>query len=127
MSNDSWRDIMSLLGLVILADNRVYKEEVDTFVKAAIDLNKKVNPGLFLTTDMALKWFMENRDDLAAVLKSPAVKSKIDVIIKRLSRVPNQDAIIRVMEDIARSDQDYHRSEHYIISRAMEMWRMRKG
>lgn len=125
MSNESWRDVMSLLGLVILADERVYKEEVDIFVKTAISLNKKVNPGLFLTQDMALKWFVENRERLQKIQKSPVYHSKVDRIIGSLSRVANQTDIIDGMEAIACADKDYHRSEHFIINRAIELWRLK--
>ena len=124
MSNESWRDVMSLLGLVILADKRVYKEEVDTFVKAAVELNAKVNPGLFITDDMALGWFMDHRERLQNILKSSVSKPKIDKILNGLLRSQNQQAIVDKMEEIARADNDYHKDEHYIVNRAREVWRL---
>lgn len=122
MSTESWHDIMTLLSLVVLADKRVYKEEMDAFVSGAVQLNGQVNPGLFITEKMALSWFVDNRDSLKASMESPSINIKIDRMIGSLKPLKNKQAILKVMKSIARADSDYHRTEHYIINRAATLW-----
>lgn len=124
MSTESWHDIMTLLSLVVLADKRVYKEEVDTFVSAAVKLNGQVNPGLFITEKMALSWFIENRDGLKSALQSPSINIQIDRILGTLKPLKNKQAILTVMKAIAQADSDYHKSEHYMVKRAATLWGM---
>jgi len=64
MNIDRWNDIFTLLAMVIIADKRVYKEEVDTFVDSAMKIKAAVDDGTLITRDLVFEWFRGNRAEI---------------------------------------------------------------
>jgi len=122
MTTDEWHDILTLLTIVILADRKVYKEEVDCFTKQVKRLNETISPEIFMTESMALDWFKSNRDRVKNLLVGPKVDQNIRQIILRTKNVPGKSAIIKTMKSIANADSLYHQSEHDVIRRAAYSW-----
>jgi len=54
MEKNHIENILTLLTLVILIDDRVYPEEVETFSDAAHSLCYNIDPGILFTSSMAL-------------------------------------------------------------------------
>lgn len=122
MQTEDWQDILALLVVVILVDARVYKEEVDTFSKAVVVLNKKISPDIFMTEKMAFDWFVENRERIKTTIAAEDGEARIDGLINRVGTVPKLRDVLRTMFKIARSDSDYHNDERHVIKRASKMW-----
>jgi len=70
MDAQHWRDTLKLLCIMILADEKVYEEEVDSFKKAAVALRDSINPKLMLTEHMAEEWFIVHRDEIKIEMSS---------------------------------------------------------
>ncbi len=122
MTSDDWHDILTLLTIVILADKRVYKEEVDTFVRTVKQLNDKISPGMFMTEGMAFDWFKSNRDRVRGLINSPDADKRIKVMIVRTRNLKGKNEVIAAMQAIANADSDFHKSEHNIIRRTAYGW-----
>jgi len=122
MTSDEWHDVLTLLTIVILADRRVYKEEVDTFVAAVTSLNAKISPEIFMTDGMAFDWFKSNRDRVRDLLVGKNVERDIKETIIRTKKVPGKTDIIAAMQSIAEADSDFHKAEHNIIKRTAYGW-----
>jgi len=122
MTNENWHDVLTLLTIVILADRRVYKEEVDTFVQTVKTLNDQISPEFFMTEGMAFDWFKSNREQVGKFMVGPDADRNMKRLIQRTRKLKHKDLIISTMESIARSDSDYHRSEQNIIRRAAYDW-----
>lgn len=124
MTSEEWHNVMTLLTLVILADKRVYKEEVDTFVDSVKTLNETISPEIFMTKGMAFDWFKSNRNQVANLLVGPKVEQNIRELISNTKKVPGKSAIIRAMQEIANADSDYHKSEETVIGRCVKGWKL---
>jgi len=122
MTSDEWHDILTLLTIVILADRRVYKEEVDTFVETVKKLNEDISPEIFITEGMAFDWFKSNRERVGKMLVGKNVQKNIAGTIKRTRGVPKKPVILKAMKCIAESDSDFHKNEMSIIRRAADGW-----
>ena len=122
MTTEEWQNIMTLLTVIILADKRVYKEEVDTFVKTVKSLNDSISPEIFMTEGMAFDWFKSNRMRVSNMLVGPNVDRNIKQIIANTHKVPGKSHILRAMQSIARADSDFHKNEQTIIDRAAQGW-----
>jgi len=124
MNTDTWHKILTLLTVIILADDRVYKEEVDTFVEVVIDLNSKISPEMFMTHKMAFDWFVANKDDVAKILSSPNAERHLDNLIKSLNQVKRKDAILNALQTVAHADNDFHPKEQSVIGRTIRLWKI---
>ncbi len=124
MTSDEWHNVMTLLTVVILADKRVYKEEVDTFVSTVKSLNETIAPGMFVTESMAFEWFKSNRMRVSHLLVGPHVERNIQDLVRSTSKISGKKAIIIAMEKIANADSDYHRNEDKIISKCVKGWKL---
>lgn len=122
MTTDEWHNIMTLLTIIILADKRVYKEEVDTFVKTVKSLNESISPEIFMTEGMAFDWFKSNRVRAENLLVGPNVQRNLKDIIVKTRNVPGKSHIINAMQRIAQADSDFHKNEQSVIKRAAEGW-----
>jgi len=122
MTSEEWHEILTLMTIVVLADKRVYKEEVDTFVKAVKTLNDIISPEIFMTEGMAFDWFKSNRERVGKMLVGKDVERNIKDTITRTKNVPGKPEIVKAMQKIAQADSDYHKSEHGVIRRAAYGW-----
>ena len=122
MTTDEWHNIMTLLTIVILADKRVYKEEVDTFVHTVKALNQSISPEIFMTEGMAFDWFKSNRMRVSNLLVGPSVEANIKNLIRNTRNVPGKSKIIDAMQRIAQADSDFHKTEQNVIKRAADGW-----
>ena len=122
MNTETWHKILSLLTVVILADDRVYKEEVDTFVASAMKLNKSISPDMFLTPKMAFDWFVANREHIQKTVNSPGGASHINRLILSLKSLKGKKEVIQAMQAIARADDELHKTEELVISQAAKVW-----
>jgi len=122
MTSDEWHDVLTLLTIVILADRRVYKEEVDSFVDTIKSLNAEISPEIFMTDGMAFDWFKSNRDRVSNLLIGPNVDKTIKTIIARTRHIAGKTSVISAMNKIANADSDFHKSEQNIIKRTAYGW-----
>jgi len=122
MTSEEWHDVLTMLTIVILADRRVYKEEVDTFVSAVQFLNKAISPDMLMTKGMAFDWFKSNKKRVANLLVGSQVDKSIENLIKRTDKIPGQGAILAAMQDIAQADSDFHKNEQNIIEKCALGW-----
>jgi len=119
-----WMHILSLLSFSILIDNRVYKEEVDCFTKQALRLRNRLNPDMLFSEKMAFDWFVAHRDEKMAQLKSDKFELHILDSIIALSDLENHEPLLMAMNEISRSDGEYHDKEINLIALARAHWGM---
>lgn len=124
MTSEEWHSILSLMTLVIFADKRVYKEEVDTFVETVKILNETISPEIFMTEGMAFEWFKTNKERIGNLLVGPKVEQNIQDLIRDTRHVPNKRAVIEAMQRIAEADSDFHKNEETIIEKCAKGWKL---
>ena len=103
------RDIESalhLLGLMIVIDNRIRREEVACFMSYASALQKAANPRPIISQTRLLYWFELKREKLVAMtrLEKDDFKRQIDNLLFDLRDFPNVFLICKMMHKISHAD-----------------------
>ena len=122
MHSAHWQDVLTLFCMTILADEKVYQEEIEAFQQAGLELKARLSPKIMLTRHMMLDWFKLYREDIFEIMQGPRRSVIIKNCLDNLQDVPERDEIARSLITIANSDGHKHRKEIDIISRAHQAW-----
>lgn len=122
-----WKHILKLLGLIIVADGRVLKEEVDTYLDVVMELRCVIDPSIVLTRRMAHDWFFLNRENLEDVINGLAYDTELLATLKEIKTLPHKLDVITAMVKIAVSDNDYHAVERGLIKKTILYWNIPAG
>jgi len=117
-----WRNLLKLLGLMVVADDKIYQEEVSMFSQAAMSLQQKISPDMIMTNKMTVDWFINYRDRLSEVVDSLDYDRAVIEIISELRGLEHKEIIIEKMIDIAKSDGAFHDKERIIIKKTILYW-----
>lgn len=124
MQDKNWTDILMLLSMMVLADEKVYQEEVEAFKKAAVELKDMICPEVMLTEQMALDWFMLHRDDILDRMNTYNYPSAVTKVLENLSGLPDKKMFVMALLKIAVSDGFEHGSESKLINLASDYWNL---
>jgi len=116
--------ILRLLSIVILADKRVYKEEVDTMCSQLLKLYVDICPGVLLTDSMVREWFQSNRASIHSAINGPYRIEFISDTLISLNRFPHRKKLFEVLLSISYSDGEYHKDERSVIFMAQKHWKL---
>ena len=122
-----WKHILKLLGLIIVADGRVLKEEVDTYLDVVAELRCIIDPSVVLTRRMAYDWFCLNKKELEDVINGLAYDTELLETLKEIKSLPHKLDVITGMVKIAVSDNDYHNVERGLIKKTILYWNIPAG
>ena len=122
MHSAHWQDVLTLFCMTILADEKVYQEEVEAFIEAGLALKARLSPKIMLTRHMMVDWFKLYREDLGEIMKGPERSVVIQNCLDNLQDVPERSEIATSLIEIARSDGYKHRNEINIIHLAHNAW-----
>jgi len=121
----NWKYILKLLGLVIVADKRVLKEEVDTFLDVVSELRAVIDPTVYLTRQMARDWFMLNKVELLDVIDSLAYDTALCETLAPIKSLPHKLDVITGMVKIAVSGDDYSTVKRGLVKKTILYWNIR--
>lgn len=122
-----WKHIFKLLGLIIVADGRVLKEEVDTYLDVVMELQSIIDPSIMITRRMARDWFYWNKKDLDNIIQGLAYDTEIIATLKDIKSLPYKLDVITGMVRIAVSDNDYDKVEKGLIKKTILYWNIPAG
>lgn len=122
MRPEQWTEIFTLLAIIVVADNRVYKEEVDSFVGQVDILKSQVGSEALVTSKLAFDWFIAQRDEIKAKINQDNAEFYIVRTIQSLMDFPDHGALLRSMEAVSVSDREFHIEEKSIIQLAAAYW-----
>lgn len=117
-----WKHILTLLSVVIVADNRVYKEEVDAFVERSVALKEIITPKMLFSKKMTFDWFVIHRDEIKDWLHGPEPEEIILKHILALQESEFRQEILDALYAIAIVDGDFHEAESNVIALACKHW-----
>lgn len=124
MNKEYLENVLQLLTVVILVDEKVYPEEVETFSIAVQKISEQIDPNILFTQSMARDWFKANRESVQLKLKATGATAMINATIQNLRNFPGHKDIFFNMIRIAHSDQEYHTKEHAVIKMASDAWKI---
>ena len=122
MDIERWNDIFALLAMVIIADKRVYKEEVDTFVDSAMAIKAAVNDDTLITRDLAFEWFRGHRAEILNDANTKQLHVKALAIIMSLKKFKHRKSVLKAMFAVSVADNEMHPTEESLITIAGAHW-----
>jgi len=122
MKKEYLENVLTLLTVVILIDDKVYPEEVGAFSKSVQKISEQIDPNILFTQSMAADWFKANRESVQLQLQSEGADTLIRTLIQNIKSFPGKKDIFFNMIRIAHSDSEYHNAEHKVIQIASDVW-----
>jgi len=124
MISEELHDLLSLLAATIFADKRVFAQEIETFLKAAEDIREIRNTNETVSEAKLLSWFDANADNIRNKLQTPEFESWFYACLDRLGELDDKQALMSIMQDIAKADDDFHISEKALIVLTASYWNL---
>jgi uncharacterized tellurite resistance protein B-like protein len=122
-----WKHVMKLLGLVVVADRRVFPETVDTYVKAMRELAIVIDPSIVMTNRMIKDWLCLNKEALLADINSLEYDSVLIETLSHMKSLPHKLDVVTAMMRIAIADGDYSDMKKMFIKKTILYWNIRPG
>jgi len=122
MTSQRMDDLLSLLMAVIVADKRVFAEEIQAFLSEATKLQATLELKPKWSEAQLLMWYEMNKDDVKAQALGPYLKTWLYERVDRLADIENKPAILEAMRQIAVSDGNMHVSERALIVLTARQW-----
>lgn len=123
----SWRHIFNILGFIVVADGKIYKEKMDAYQNAIIELGAIIDPKLILTRQMILDWFIYHKDELTAVIDSLEYDTVLISTLRQMRNVSFKLDIVKAMAHIALADGVYSDIEKLFVKKTILYWNIRVG
>ncbi len=122
MDDKQLENILRLLSIVILADKKVYPEEVDVMSSMIKELCSEIDQNLFITKKMAGDWFRMNRASLESVLQGPYRNDFIHESLLSLKDSPHTQNLHKLILKVSNSDGEFHEKERSLAILAERLW-----
>lgn len=124
MISDELHDVLSLLAATIFADKRVFAKEIETFLKAAERIRKIRNTDEVISEAKLLSWFDANVDSIRHKLQTPDFEQWFYGCLDKLDGLYDKQALVDIMSEIAKADDEFHISEQALIVLTAKHWNL---
>lgn len=124
MISDELHDVLSLLAATIFADKRVFAKEVETFLKAADEIGQLRKVKENISEAKLLSWFDSNVDIIRQRLQTSEFGPWFYGCLDRLDGLENKQALVNMMTQIAKADDEFHISEQALIVLTSNHWNL---
>lgn len=121
----AWVNIFKLLGLIVVADNKIRPESVKAFQDGLIELRAVIDPRLVMTRHMILDWFKLNRAELSKSIESLEYDQLLIDLIQNMRALPHKLDVMTVMVKIAVSDGEYSSMKKMLIKKTIVYWNVK--
>jgi len=122
MTSQLMDDLLCLLMTVVVADKRVFAEEIKSFTTEAAELQVALDLDAKWSEAQLLMWYEMNRDEVREQALGPYLKTWLYERVNRLAHIENKPAILEAMRRIAVSDGKMHVSERALIVLTARQW-----
>lgn len=120
--NTTLKDVLSLFGIMVLADQKVFAAEIEAFVDAAMRFGREY-PHLEMPDEGALHiWYEENREELKSQLSMKHFEHWFKMLCARLELTFDADPLLLRLGEIACADGELHVSELALMELVGKRW-----
>ncbi|MDA8708526.1 TerB family tellurite resistance protein [Hellea sp.] len=114
--------LMSLLAAVIIADKRVFAQEIEAYVEATLKLQNTLKLGPKLSEAKILLWYETNKANVKGKVAGPDFTAWLYECLDSLALVKGRQAILNGMNEIALADGVMHDDERALMTIAATRW-----
>jgi len=122
MSPITWTHVFVLLAAVVVSDDLVMEEELDSFTDAVHHMCEKMKLDGRPSHEEIMTWFNTNQKYIRGLLTSPLADSKFTETIMALSDFSHKELLLENMQRISMSDNDVHEAEFDLIVLSSALW-----
>ncbi len=115
-------DLLSLLAAVIIADKRVYSEEIKSFGQTASRMDWIQEHFPDFSEAKALEWYEFNKDRLIKHIHNGEFEDWLHDCLNRLSAFMPVAPVLEAIQVISNSDGEYHVSEKALRELTRRNW-----
>ncbi|MEE9347905.1 MAG: hypothetical protein V3U82_06895 [Robiginitomaculum sp.] len=119
-----WDDILTLLAVAVLADDRIRDLELVEFCHEAQSLNQHFDPDRILSRSSLRKWFDDKHLPIKIALSSGDRALFISDSLERIDDVAMRPHILQSIFGIIVCDYEMHDEESKFIQTAVDIWDM---
>lgn len=124
MISEELHDLLSVIAVTIFADKRVFAREIETFLKMSEEVQLLRKADDKLSEAKLLSWFDANSAMIRDKIKTPKFESWFYGCLDRLNGLYDKEAILDIMHEIAKSDDEFHISEQALIILTANRWNL---
>ena len=117
-------DILTLFAMTILADRRLFMEEMEVFMDLSSTIEQFNTGPAKLSGAAMLEWFENHKAELLVKLETPDFDSWFYGILDRLAPLENKNVILQAMGALSIADDNVHVSERALLSLTAEHWKI---
>ena len=121
----SWKHLLKLVGLIVVANGTVIKEDLDAYQDVMIELAAVIDPNIVMTRKTAFDWFCHNKSSLVAIIDSLAYEDTLIDIFSHMRHLPHKLDVVTAMVKVAIADGDYGSKEELLIKKTILFWNIR--
>jgi len=121
-TSEIWTRILSLMAAVIVSDDRVREDEIQSFIKNVHIMADELNQDIALSDDLLHIWFETKRDDIAKQISGGNADTFIVENIMALEPFASKQVLYNCFISIAASDAEIHPKEAELVNLAAAYW-----
>jgi len=110
--------LKSILAAVIIADNKIHKDEIEQFLSGIEALN--ISP--LIKEEDTKTWLQDNISEIDTMLHGSNRKSWLALQFLKMRDYPHKDVVLDYLWRIAVADGELHVNEAAIIDKAVWLW-----
>jgi len=118
----TWTHILSLMAAIIVSDERVREDEIQSFVKNARYMARELNQEVGLTDDMLRRWFEAKHETIASIIMDGDADSFIVENVMALEPFAPKRTLLNCLINIAAADAEIHYKEADLVNLAAAYW-----
>lgn len=120
-----WKHIFKLVGLIVVANGKIIKEEMDVYQDMMVELAVVIDPKIVMTRKMAFDWFVNNKDSLVAIIDSLEYEDTLIELFSHMRHLPHKLDVLTAMVKVAIADGVYGPKEELFIKKTILFWNVR--
>jgi len=119
---ETWTHILSLMAAIIVSDDRVREDEIQSFINNTRFMARELNQDIALSDDLLRGWLEAKRATIAAIIMSDEADTFIIENIMALEPFAPKQFLLNCLISIAASDAEIHYKEADLINLAAAYW-----
>jgi Tellurite resistance protein TerB. len=117
-----WDHILTLMASIVVSDQRVREDEINSFIKNAHIMANEMNQTLEMSDMLLTRWFEARRQDIAREISAETVDTYIVGNVMALEPFFHKQVLLNCLISIAAADAEIHEKEVDIVNLAAAYW-----
>jgi len=119
---EMWNHILSLMAAIVVSDDRVREDEIQSFIKNVRVMARELNQDFGFSDKLLRSWFETKRGNIAEQISGGKADTFIVENIMALEPFASKQVLFNCFISIAASDAEIHPKEAELVNLAAAYW-----